>query len=281
MHLILLTLITTLQLSHDWKTVISLLYVFVPWWMAHLEEYHTGVMLYGSGLWGVTEANYAVVFIHLLTYIFGPSFWGWTPLSRLDKACINLGELQYSCEYLASLQLNHMLLLIFGFMGASLLIQQVIRVFRLSGSEILLKTTLPKSERGHKDIGRLAALSHLLQLLWTCIGCGVILMLPIVPNTHSRIIFEIFGINYALQATKMIMAHMCKEPFQISMWPNVLIGFQVINYFSGSIDPVILSYLIFAGIAVGYFYYIISVILEICAFLDISALKIKPAKKED
>lgn len=69
MHLILLTLITTLQLAHDWITVISLLYVFVPWWMAHWEEYHTGVMSYGSGLWGVTEANYAVFIIHMLTYL--------------------------------------------------------------------------------------------------------------------------------------------------------------------------------------------------------------------
>ena len=280
-HLILLTLITTLQLAHDWKTVVSLLYVFVPWWMAHWEEYHTGVMSYGSGLWGVTEANYAVFIIHMLTYLFGPAFWTSRPLDKLVSLCTVTGKMEYLCRLLASLQLNYALLLIFGVMGASLFIQQVIRVFRLSESDLLLKTHLPKDERGNKDLGRHAALNHLLQILWSCFGCGVILMLPIVPKSHSRIIFEIFGVNYALQATRMIMSHMSKEPFQIAIWSNVLIGVQIFNYFAGFMDPVTLSYIVFAGIFIGYLHYIISIISEICAFLGISALKIKPSNKKD
>lgn len=278
-HLILLTLITTLQLSHDWKTVVSLLYVFVPWWMAHWEEYHTGVMLYGSGLWGVTEANYAVFIIHMMTYILGPAFWSFRPLSGLDNFCPDIGLMQYFCQFFSTLKLNDTLLLIFGVMGASLFGQQVVRVFRLSGSDILLKTSLPKDERGHKELGRAAALSHLLQILWTCMGLGVILMLPLVPRSHSRIVFEIFGVNYALQATRMIMAHMSKEPFQITTWSNVLILIQVLNYWTGSMDPVKLAYFVFVSVAVGYLHYISSIVSEICAFLGISALKIKPVKE--
>lgn len=281
MHLILLTLITTLQLSHSWKTVISLLYVFVPWWMAHWEEYHTGVMSYGSGLWGVTEANYAVFTIHMLTYILGPELWSSQPLYKLDRFCESSGKIKYSCLFFSSLKLNDALLLVFGVMGASLFIQQVVKVFRLSGSDLLLQTHLPKEERGNKTLGRSAALYHLLQILWSCFGCGVILMLPIVPKSHSRIIFEIFGVNYALQATRMIMAHMSKEAFQISMWSNVLIASQVLNHFTCFINPMHLSYIVFIGIFVGYSHYILSIISEICAFLDISALKIKPAKKKD
>lgn len=280
-HLILLTLITTLQLSHDWKTVISLLYVFVPWWMAHWEEYHTGVMSYGSGLWGVTEANYAVFIIHMLTYILGPDLWSSQPLNSLRKFCPDRGGFKDSCIFFTSLKLNDALLLVFGLMGASLFIQQVVKVFRLSGSDLLLKTHLPKDEQGSKTLGRPAALSHLLQILWSCFGCGVILMLPIVPKSHSRIIFEIFGVNYALQATRMIMAHMSKEPFQISIWSNILIASQVLNYFTDLVDPVRLSYVVFVWIFVGYSHYIISIISEICAFLDISALKIKSMKKKD
>lgn len=37
---------------------------------------HAGIMLYGTGYWGVTEANYLVVAGHLVTAIFGPRFWG-------------------------------------------------------------------------------------------------------------------------------------------------------------------------------------------------------------
>ena len=44
----------------------------VPWLLAHWEEYHSGIMLYGNGYWGVTEANYVMVALHLLTAFAGP-----------------------------------------------------------------------------------------------------------------------------------------------------------------------------------------------------------------
>ena len=44
----------------------------VPWLLAHWEEYHSGIMLYGNGYWGVTEANYVMVALHLFTAAAGP-----------------------------------------------------------------------------------------------------------------------------------------------------------------------------------------------------------------
>lgn len=280
-HLILINLITSLQLVHDWKSIMSALYVFIPWWLAHWEEYHTGVMLYGSGLWGVTEANYAVCLVHLFTYIVGPAGWTWTPFSFLGTRCDNsINFIERLCSFISGLQVNDALLLTFGFMGASLFLQQVVRVFKLSGSDTLLNTTLPTEERGHKDLGFMASGSHLLQILWTCIGCGTILILPIVPPSHSRIVFEIFGINYAWQATRMIMAHMSKESFQIAILPNILIMLQILNFFVEAFEPTGIAYAVLAGTAVGYLQYILSVISEICAFLGISALTIKARKMD-
>ncbi len=266
---------------HDWKAIMSALYVFIPWLLAHWEEYHTGVMLYGSGLWGVTEANYAVCLVHLYTYIVGPAGWTWTPLSFLSAYCDNsMKFIQNICSFMTGLQVNDALLLAFGVMGASLFLQQVHRVFKLSRSDTLLKTTLPLEERGHKDLGLMASCSHLLQILWTCIGCGAILMLPVVPPSHSRIVFEIFGINYAWQATKLIMAHMSKEPFQIAILPNILIMLQILNYFVEALEPTSLAYAVLAGTSVGYLQYILAAISEICAFLNISALTIKTRKMD-
>jgi len=279
-HLVLLTLLTSLQLRHDAKAVISVLYVFIPWWLAHWEEYHTGVMVYGSGLWGVTEANYAVVLVHLYTYLIGPAGWTTKPLSGLGSKCHSMGNFEFPCNLLSSMMINDILLLTFGLMGASLFFQQVARVFKLSGSETLLKTTLPQEERGFKQLGYGAALSHLLQILWTCLGCGMVLMLPLVPPVHSRVVFEIFGINYALQATRMIMAHMSKEPFQIAVWPNLLIGFQILNHYLGFFDPIFVAYFVLVAIGCGYLFYISSIISEICDFLGISALTITQSKKE-
>lgn len=47
----------------------------IPFILAHWEEYHTGMMLYGAGVWGVTEANYAAVLVGWWTAIAGPAFW--------------------------------------------------------------------------------------------------------------------------------------------------------------------------------------------------------------
>lgn len=39
--------------------------------------------MYGNGMIGVTEANYAVVFLHLLTWAMRPQRWLAHPFARL------------------------------------------------------------------------------------------------------------------------------------------------------------------------------------------------------
>lgn len=34
-----------------------------------------GVMLYGNGFWGITEANYLLVLLHWITALYGPGIW--------------------------------------------------------------------------------------------------------------------------------------------------------------------------------------------------------------
>lgn len=41
--------------------------IMVPWGYAHWEEYHDGTMLYGNGVWGITEALYALIILHFVT----------------------------------------------------------------------------------------------------------------------------------------------------------------------------------------------------------------------
>lgn len=277
-HLVLLSMMTSLQLVHDWKVVVSLLYVFIPWWMAHWEEYHTGVMVYGGGIWGVTEALYAVFGVHLYTYVVGPSGWTWKPFASSFTA-EELAQNVVS-RSLANMQLNELLLLACGLCAISLFWQQASKVYKLSGSKLLLRTTLPLDERGSKELGRWAATSHLAQILWTCIGCGIILMIPMVPKAHTRVLFEIHGIIYALQATRLILAHMAKVPFQIAVWPNVLVSFQVINHALKLHDPVPLAYAVLLCVLVGYIVYITRVIGEICSYLGIKALTIETKQKE-
>ena len=58
-----------------WRIFVSPLQIMGPWIFAQLEEYHTGVMLYGNGVWGVLEALYSTAGVCFLTAIVSPSYW--------------------------------------------------------------------------------------------------------------------------------------------------------------------------------------------------------------
>ena len=66
------TLAASISGGFSWQTVAGHMAIMGPWLAAHWEEYHTGVMLYGNGYWGVTEANYLMVAVHLFTAAVGP-----------------------------------------------------------------------------------------------------------------------------------------------------------------------------------------------------------------
>jgi len=274
-------MISSLQLHHEWRAVVGLLYVFVPWWVAHWEEYHTGVMLYGNGLWGVTEANYAVVFLHYYTYILGPKGWTFRPIAALLDFTDARKLLPFPdsvIELVAGFKVNDLLLISFGCMGASLLFEQILRVFRLAGTHQVSRTTMPPAEQGNKTLGRRAAFWHLTQIFGTCACGGLLLALPITSSYQSRILFATFGFTYAMQATRLIMAHMAKEPFSIAMWPLLLMGFQILNYFVPVADPEILTYSVNIVVVLGYIHYFIGIVGEICEELGIRALTIKPVQ---
>lgn len=280
-HFILVNLVSTLQLKHEWRAVAGMLYVYVPWWMAHWEEYHTGVMVYGAGFWGVTEANYAVAMVHFYTFLVGPKGWTAKPLSWLSSNSFASARysthLGYPLRILGNLGINDIFLIAFGVMGFGLFLDQVNRVFKYAGTKYLERTTLPREEHGNKTLGRAAAASHLLQIVVTCTCGGILLLLPVHVPGQSRVVMATFGVIYALQATRLIMAHMSKEPFRIAIWPIALMLVQIINEPLHFVQPLFLAYMINMVVVVGYLHYVISIISEICGFLGIRALTIKAA----
>ena len=52
--------------------ILGVMTIMGPWVLAHWEEYHSGIMLYGNGYWGVTEANYLMIALHFFTATVGP-----------------------------------------------------------------------------------------------------------------------------------------------------------------------------------------------------------------
>ncbi len=87
-----------------------------------------------------------------------------------------------------------------------------------------------------------------------------------------------FGLLYALEATKLVMDHMAKEPFGIFWWPVWLLGALVLNNMIHIINPALAAWLTAAAAVAGYLQYVLSIIDQICQFLDINCLTIKHKK---
>jgi hypothetical protein len=163
-------------------------------------------MVYGNGYMGVTEANYAVVLVHLITGIIAPFRWLYHPFAALARSSLASQLLPpAAADFLATVQLNDFAVVWISSMAASLLVQQVVRVFRLSGSPVLEHTTLPIKERGHKQLGKWRAAWHLLQLLSFFVLGGVLVTLPGFAPGQGRVAFATFGVAYAMQVGSCLL----------------------------------------------------------------------------
>jgi ethanolaminephosphotransferase len=86
------------------------------------------------------------------------------------------------------------------------------------------------------------------------------------------------GLVYALTASRLIMAHMCKEPFEPPMWAILAMAAGAANSRLRVVDPLALTLALDAVVLAAYLHYVLSVIGEICAFLGIRCLSLaKPA----
>lgn len=68
------------------STMVSLVMVGAvgtTFYLAQWEEYYTGTLSCGNGVFGVTEGQWVLVVIHLLTAGFGHELWRYKPVDAL------------------------------------------------------------------------------------------------------------------------------------------------------------------------------------------------------
>lgn len=274
-HLLLVGVAPTMDAGLFPRSVWGQLAVGGPWLMAHWEEYHTGVMLYGNGWWGVTEANYILVCLHACSAAFGPRFMR-TPLiaivpSALAARCPSLAS------FMAPYGVNDFLLSCVNACGVWQFASVLGRIF-------VLRTPrgLPRAEAGHKQLGVGSQLSHLLQLA-LLVAVGTLAMLePIYAHRgvwHVRAAFGMHGAAYALEASRLIMAHMAKEPFAVAAWPLAVMASVTANSVAGGavVDPFVGVVGGMTIILIGYLHYVVSVVGDVTAYLGIKCLTIPVA----
>lgn len=64
---------------------------WVPWWVAQWEAYHTGVVRTGSAVFGVTEIQFIVSGMHLVTAICGNGLWSQPMVGGYDFRALAVG----------------------------------------------------------------------------------------------------------------------------------------------------------------------------------------------
>ena len=83
-----------------------------------------------------------------------------------------------------------------------------------------------------------------------------------------------------LQMSKLIMSHMSKEPFSLSMWPLFCLAATLVNSRLQLVPGFSLACAVNFFALAAYLHYVCSVVLEICAYLNIHCFTI-PVPQED
>ncbi|GMH39591.1 hypothetical protein BSKO_07489 [Bryopsis sp. KO-2023] len=238
------------------RTVIGCVTIMLPWALAQWEEYHTGHMLYGNGYWGVLEALYGTTFFHIVTGVFGPSLWS---IKLFEIGGHNFLTLDAVLSILCT----------------TCSIQSLGQIWRVLTLDV---KDLPPKERGNKELGGRNAAWHLGCMLFV-IGFGSLWVLePPSSAGECRAAFTTFGTAYAYIATQLIVAHMSKIAFEPSPWAMGILFLGAVNTRLLIVNKLVFAFGALGVTAFGYMHYIVSIVRQICQFLDIWCLSIKARK---
>lgn len=82
------------------------------------------------------------------------------------------------------------------------------------------------------------------------------------------------------QMSKLIVSHMSKEPFTLSIWPIACLLLTLVNSHLQLLPAYSLAWMVNIVIISGYLHYAVYVVDEICAYLGIKCLSIPPVHQE-
>ncbi|KAI8334618.1 hypothetical protein BC941DRAFT_431691 [Chlamydoabsidia padenii] len=266
-----LTWSSAAYLGQSWWTVASLVASLANFYLSTWEEYHTGVLYLGY-FSGPVEGILMIVGVHLITGYFGPALW----TLRLQEA-IPAITWSYSAEtrLIGALQLNHLLILI-GFL---------VLVFNIITALInVIKVKLRPTAYSHPDRSIIKAFLGLTPFVSMCyITYQWMCLWPDLVDEHLALFIPVLGLLFGFQVGLMILAHVAKLPFPYFNMP--VIGFLSLGYLyaylenSGCLSiqkdhrSIVVGLLVVT--LIQYTNFALSVIQQICQFLDIGCLYIK------
>lgn len=221
------------------------------------------MMTYGNGYFGILEANYGLAMVHFVSGTLGPHVWQ-LPLGAVADVPRSIAHFPL-VNVAFTLALVCMLIQIVG---------QLQRVFTFTEG-------MDAQEKGHKELGSLKAVEHLLYI--AAIFCLAFLFLTQPKSDHpyfSRGLLLCVTITYTMFATQLIMAHMAKERFSPKIRLYLLgMTLGVVNALVELVDPVPLVFIWSACFVSFYVHYVVNVCNQVCEHLGIKCLTIPNQKQ--
>ncbi|KAF2069728.1 hypothetical protein CYY_008950 [Polysphondylium violaceum] len=236
----------------------------LPFWMATWEEYHTGTLYLGP-INGPDEGIVIIVIILLTTGFIGPSFWTSKPIQVY-------GLSKYVPYQLSNLKLNELIVL-------SLSLPTVITIFAN------IRNVVQHLKRNNKPI--LPALKHI--LVWIIItGCTFVWYFcstelyaeDSIWFSYVRIIQLSIGIIFGQLVSRLILAHMCHEKYNVLQTPLIPLIFATfvsfIQWYNQS-EYVSEYFVLIMFVTLSFMHYFIfakATIDQLCSFLKINCFTI-------
>ncbi|GFY70700.1 hypothetical protein TNIN_274251 [Trichonephila inaurata madagascariensis] len=213
---------------------------------AHWQTYVTGTLRFGK--LDVTEAQIVVMFIHLISAIFGPNIWS----TQIPKICIEIKLMPVFAGILtASLAFYSNLTMIFtGGIG-----------------------------KNGSTVAGTSILSPLIPLALVIIPAFIIYQKSTtnIYEHHPGLYILAFGVVSSKIANKLVVAHMTKS--EVDYLDSIFIGPGMLflnQYFDTFFNEYIVLWLCFVYVAINLVHYCTIVCLQICSYLHISMFLITP-----
>ncbi|CAM9693784.1 unnamed protein product [Chrysoparadoxa australica] len=247
----------------------------VAFYLAQWEEYHTGMLLWSNGYFGVTESQFSQMWLYIMSGLFTEEVWQIKLASLLPAG--------YKVPLLESgfLTIENFILTLFSLITTSMFVTTAWRVWPAKAED------LPAIERGSKTIGVRIGLMQLVPMaalmiagFLSCTGPGA----------------EVFGKFPALQmmglgcisthlTTRMIIHHMAKTPLTTQDWtlPSLLclvaatlnLYWEILGLGDASPLDHETAQLTWVGLALAsYVYYVVGSVRDICNHLNVRCFHI-------
>ena len=215
--------------------------------------------MYGNGVYGVLEANYAFAICHFLSAALGASWWH-KPLSVLIPVLPkSIGAVTVVMAFFYTAML---------FIGLQMA-TQAYTVFAGTHS-------MDSRERGHKELGTGNALKQLLYIaLFFALAYLYLNQQHELAKFEGRWMLEAVSICYSQLATQVILAHMAKDVYVPAVSPYLALLLGIVNGHVGLLERAVAAKAILAAVLAGYLHFVICVCLQVAQHLKINILTIK------